>query len=176
MKALIGYKIPFSGLKNGIHHFDFDIDKHFFKHFEDSIIDECQFGVHLIFDKQPSMFVLDFSFNGTLPTTCDRCANNVDLPITGNQHFIVKKRLEPGEDEDIIYIKDIETDLNVAPMIYEMLHLNIPLKRACELNEEDLPSCGFDLSKFSDEEYDDDLPEDDDNLNDIWSALKDFNK
>ena len=174
MKALIGYIIPFSGLKNGIHHFDFKVDKNFFKHFDDSIIEESNFDVHLAFDKQPSMFVLDFSFEGTLQTVCDRCADDFDLPIKGNQHFIVKMRLEPGEEDEIIYIRDVEIDLDVAPMIYEILHLNLPLKRACELQEDEQPICGFNLSDFSDEIDEEEIKEE--NQGNTWSALKDFNK
>jgi uncharacterized metal-binding protein YceD (DUF177 family) len=174
MKALIAYEIPFSGLKNGTHYFDFEVDKDFFKNFDDSLITESTFKVNLAFDKQPSMFVLDFSFEGTFETVCDRCVESFDLPIKGKQHFIVKMRSEVGEEEEIIYIKDIETDLNVAPIIYEVLHLNLPLKRACALDNDDQPSCGFDMSDFSLEEEYDDI--EDENPEDIWSALKDFNK
>lgn len=98
MKALISYKIPFSGLKKGIHHFDFKIDKAFFKNFEDSLINNSNLNIHLAFDKQPRMFVLDFDFEGTVQTVCDRCADNFDLPINGQQQFIIKMREIPGED------------------------------------------------------------------------------
>lgn len=175
MKALIGYIIPFSGLKNGIHHFDFKVDKNFFKHFDDSLIDESKFNVQLAFDKQPTMFVLDFSFEGMIPTVCDRCADNFGLPIKGNQHLIVKMRLEPGEEDEIIYIRDIEIDLDVAPMIYEILHLNLPLKRACKLQEDEQPICGFNLSDFSDDIEEEEEIEDE-NQGNVWSALKDFSK
>lgn len=168
MKALISYKIPFSGLKKGIHHFDFKVDKSFFQHFEDSLIDNSNLNVHLAFDKQPSMFVLDFNFEGTVQTVCDRCADNFDLPINGKQQFVIKMREEPGEDEDIIYIRDTSTDYNVAGLIYEILHLNLPIKKACALDETEEPICGFDFAKFSSDEVEDD------NQNDIWSALKDF--
>lgn len=174
MKALIGYVIPFSGLKIGTHHFDFEVNKDFFKHFEDSIIQESFFKIHLAFDKQATMFVLDFSFEGTIQTICDRCVENFDLPIKGNQHFIVKMRSEAGEEDEIFYIKDIETDLDVAPMIYEILHLNLPLKRACALDDDEQPICGFDMENFSiDDEFE---YIDDENPENIWSALKDFNK
>ncbi len=178
MKALISYVIPFSGLKNGIHHFDFQINEDFFKNFEDSLISVSNINVRLMFDKQPSMFVLDFEFEGTVQFVCDRCVEDFDLPIEGEQQFIVKMRAEAGEEEEIIYIQDTETSLNVAPLVYEVLHLNIPLKKACALDEEDLPSCGFSISDYySDDDWDiteDDLNDDDDHQDDAWSALKDF--
>lgn len=172
MKALIGYKIPFSGLKKGIHHFDFKVKKDFFQNFEDSLIDNSDLKVHLAFDKRSTMFVLDFDFEGTIQTLCDRCADNFDLPINGKQQFIIKMREEVGEDEDIIYILNTATDYNVAPLVYEILHLHLPIKKACALTETEEPICGFDFSQFSSDE---DEAEDDDNQNDIWSALKDIN-
>lgn len=170
MKALINYKIPFSGLKIGIHHFDFNVDGTFFKHFEESLINDSDLKVHLAFDKQSTMFVLDFDFEGTIQTLCDRCADNFDLLIFGSRQFIVKMREEAGEDEDIIYINNTSVDYNVAGLIYEILHLHLPIKKACALIEEKEPICGFSLSQYNTEEED----SDDDNQNDVWSALRDF--
>lgn len=170
MKALIGYKIPFSKLKLGTHHFDFKVDENFFKHFEDSLIHNSNLNVHLAFDKQPRMFVLDFEFKGTVQTVCDRCVENFDLPVEGTEQIIVKMREVPGEEEEIIFISDNDIDIDVAPIVYEVLHLNLPLKKACELTEAEKPSCGFDVTKYLPI---DDISEDD-NQNDIWSALKDL--
>ena len=169
MKALINYKIPFSGLKLGIHHFDFNVDDSFFEHFEESLIKDSDLKVHLAFDKQSTMFVLDFKFEGTIQTLCDRCADNFNLPISGSRQFIIKMREESGEDEDIIYISTASVDYNVAELIYEILHLHLPIKKACALTEEDEPICGFTLSQYNTEEEDSD-----DDQNDVWSALKDF--
>lgn len=172
MKALIGYKIPFSGLRNGIHHFTFEVTEAFFQHFEGSLIDKSNLKVTLDFDKRSTMFVLDFAFNGTIQTICDRCIENVDLAISGEHQFIIKIQDAPGEDVEVIYIESSETSLDVSPYVYEALHLNIPLKKACELNEDDLPSCGFSTEAYfqdSDEEITDEIIEDD-----IWSALKDI--
>ena len=174
MKALINYKIPFSGLKNGMHHFNFNVDRTFFQHFGESLISDSDLKVHLAFDKQSTMFVLDFEFEGTIQTLCDRCADNFDLPISGSSQFIIKMREEPGEDEDIIYISIASVDYNVAGLIYEILHLHLPMKKACALTEEAEPICGFSLSQYSSAEDEDEEDDDDDNQNDVWSALKDF--
>ena len=56
MKGLREYVIPFIGLKNGLHHFNFEIGAPF-SHFPDSLIRECGLFVDLAFDKRK-----DFSF------------------------------------------------------------------------------------------------------------------
>ncbi len=170
MKALIGYIIPISGLKNGTHHFTFEVDEDFFQHFEGSLINKSNLKVELDFDKRSTMFVLDFVFNGTIQTTCDRCIEEVDLPIEGKHQFIIKIQDEPGEDVEVIYINSTETSLDVSPFVYEALHLNIPLKKACKLNEEDLPSCGYNADDY----FQDSNEEEKEVENDIWSVLKDI--
>lgn len=173
MKALIGYKIPFAGLKNGIHHFTFEVDEDFFQHFEGSLINKSKLVADLDFDKSSTMLVLDFTFKGTIQTICDRCVEEVDLAISGEHQFIIKIQDAPGEDVEVIYIDSSETGLDVSPFVYEALHLNIPLKKACELNEEDLPSCGFNAEDY----FQDSEPEteiDEIVENDVWSALKDI--
>jgi uncharacterized metal-binding protein YceD (DUF177 family) len=175
MKALIGYVIPFSGLKNGIHHFDFQVDNNFFQHFEGSLIGDSDLKVHLQFDKRASLFVLDFEFEGTVKTPCDRCTEPFDLMIEGEEQFLVKMSETGGEDDEIIYIHPTDTSLDVSTMIYEILHLNLPLKRACELDDDSKPVCGFEVSDFSVEEETDETGEkSSDNNDDVWTALKKF--
>ncbi len=172
MKALIGYRIPFSGLKLGTHHFTFEIDEEFFQHFEGSLISKSNLTVRLDFDKRSTMFVLDFVFNGTIQTVCDRCIEEVDLAIDGKHQFIIKIQDDPGEDVEVIYINSTETGLDVESFVYEAVHLNIPLKKACKLNEDELPSCGFNTEAYfqdAEEEITEEVIE-----SDIWSALKDI--
>jgi uncharacterized protein len=173
MKALIGYNIPFSGLKLGTHHFTFDITEDFFQHFEGSLLNKSKLKVELGFDKRSTMFVLDFVFNGTIQTVCDRCLDEVDLAISGKHQFIIKIQDDPGEDIEVIYIKSTESNLDVSAFVYEALHLNIPLKKACELSEEDLPSCGFNTDDYYEDSETDEV-EDEIIESDIWSALKDI--
>ena len=96
--------IPFSGLKNGAHQFSFDIDAKFFEQFEKSIIQEAKVHIDIDFLKKENMLLLDFSINGVVLGECDRCTENVDIPISGEEHLIVRFGEESFEETDEIKV------------------------------------------------------------------------
>ncbi len=55
MEALTEFVIPFVGLREGQHSFDFDIDTTFFNEFEFSDFNAASIKVNLLFEKKPSM-------------------------------------------------------------------------------------------------------------------------
>ena len=171
MKALIPFTLPVSGMGNGTHHFDFRIDDEFFAAFEDSPVHHGRLSAHLEFDKQASMYVLRFSFDGTVRVTCDRCLEPFDLPIEDEQKLLVKFGDNEGnEDPDVVYIPYGTTQLEVAQYFYEYVLLAIPLSRVHEDAEE---SCDPEMLDFlSPAPADEEPPEDD--AQSPWDALKNF--
>jgi uncharacterized protein len=135
MKALQAYSIPIRGLKNGLHQFDFQIDKSFFALFEGSTIQDGDFSVHLDFDKKTNFFELLFDFKGTFKAECDRCLAPINLPVFDSQPLLVKITIEPQPEEaEIVYISPEENEFNVAQYIYEFINLAVPYNYvyACE--------------------------------------------
>ena len=72
MNRLKSFSIPFTSLKNGKHQFDFKISDSFFTEFEYSPIKKADLSVEVEFNKQETMFVLDFVIKGEIELTCDR--------------------------------------------------------------------------------------------------------
>ena len=123
------YKIPFVGLKSGEHHFEFIIDDKFFSDIEYSLINDANIRVGLILNKQDSMMILDFNIEGTIKVTCDRCLEEFDLPVEGNNKLIIKTGDIPYEEsEDIVVISKDEYELDVAQYIYEFISLLRPMQ------------------------------------------------
>ena len=58
MKSLQQYSIPFTGLKPGIHQFEFGVDDSFFKEFEYSLVKSGKLKVDLDLEKQETMMIL----------------------------------------------------------------------------------------------------------------------
>lgn len=123
------FDIAFVGLKEGIHEFDFKIERSFFDSFGQSPIDHCDIDVKLKFDKKNSFFLLDFQISGTVRLNCNRCNAELDYPVD-NDYPVVVKIGEPvndkTSDEDVIYISRSETHLNVEQLLYEFILLTIP--------------------------------------------------
>lgn len=132
MKELREYSIAFVGLKEGVHHFNYELDGQFFSRFEDSLVRNCHIFVDLSFDKKDRLFVLNFDIAGTIVTDCDRCGQTFDFPIYGNHTMYVKVgdlREEDEDNEEVTWIAEGESVLDVSEMIYEFVHLSIPIKK-----------------------------------------------
>jgi uncharacterized protein len=132
MNNLRPYDVEFVKLKEGTHQFDFDIDNTFFETYQSSLSTE-KLEVKLLFTKSNNMFNLQFDVNGKVNVECDRCLNEIALPISNTQLLIVKvTEFAPEEDEnDLIYISPSDYKLNVAQHIYDAILLSIPIKKTC---------------------------------------------
>lgn len=123
------YKIPFTGLKEGVHRFEFRLDGKFFEEFGNEELGESEFYVDLDLDKQATFMDMTIQFEGSFHTECDRCLNNLELELGGERTFLVKSEGDP-EDEDMIILGPQDTELDVANSLYETIVAALPLKRA----------------------------------------------
>jgi len=171
MDALIQYTIPVSGLHNGTHQFDFTVDSSFFKHFEASPIQQGTANIRLYFEKRTDLYVMIFDFSGTIQTECDRCLEEMQLPISGNEQLLVKFDEEPGEEEaEVIYIPFGTQELNIARYIYEFLCLSVPMIKTHDDSDEDCdPEMLERLNNTSNAEETNEREG-----SSVWDALKDF--
>mgnify|MGYP000527765296 CR=1 FL=1 len=146
MDILKTFKILIQGLTIGVHQFEFEVKRSFFDSFENSAIKDGNIDVKLHFDKRYSMFVLDFEVEGTVKEECDRCSEEIDLQINGEQQFIIKFSEEEREEiDDVSYINPLASELNVAKYISEVVHLNVPIRKVKSECDEIPSNCEFDI-------------------------------
>ena len=70
---------------------------------------------------------------GTVTVPCDRCLDDVDVEVDGEEKLVVKFGNEEYDQTDEILILPIhEHELNVANYVYEFLNINMPQKRVHE--------------------------------------------
>jgi uncharacterized protein len=139
---LTAFSIPIKGLKQDFYSFDFQLDKSFFDAFENSMIPDGNIKVKMEMERKTSHLKLDFEFEGTIKTECDRCLVEIDLPIEGQHFMIVKFSEETQEDEDeIIYIHPEAHELRVAHYIYEYVNLAVPIRKTYDCEAEETPPC-----------------------------------
>ncbi|EID76560.1 YceD family protein [Imtechella halotolerans] len=130
MKKFKQYDIPFVGLKQGKHSFQFDIDAKFFELFEYEGFEDAHISVQLVLEKKSTLLELDFSSRGTVNVACDLTNEPFDLGVKGKLHLVVKFGEEfNDENEELLIIPHGEHQVNVAQYIYEMIVLSIPAKR-----------------------------------------------
>ena len=130
MKDLKEFDISFVGLKEGIHQFEYIIDKKFFDFFNYDEFCDSNVKVMLSFLKNTTIFELDFVFSGWVEVACDVTTELFHQPIEANLRLIVKFGDEfNDENEELLIIPYSENNINVAQYIYEAIVLAVPLKR-----------------------------------------------
>jgi uncharacterized metal-binding protein YceD (DUF177 family) len=144
--------IPFEGLSIGNHELDFDVNQLFFEEIAYSEIRNGSINVKLDFDKQETMFILSFSIEGNVEVQCDRCTDSFNYPIKGNQQLIVQFGDQfVEEDGEMIVIPRTDSEINLAPFIYEYIFLMLPIQRIHPDDDLGNSTCNKEMLKKLDE-------------------------
>jgi uncharacterized protein len=173
MNPFAMYSIPIQGLKIGIHRFSYDLDRDFFRHFEESPVAEASMHIDLQFDKRSDMLVLDFTLRGHVRTECDRCTAPINLPLEDERQLVVKYG-EPDEaddaDDEVVFISREASEFNVAQYLYEFTVLALPITNTYDCQDDPVPPCNFEILNFLKAESEANQS------NPAWDALKGFEK
>ena len=130
MKALKAYNIPFTGLKVGEHHFDYQIDNTFFKNFDYNEFNDVSVKVNLKFLKKTTLLELYFSAEGDVNVNCDLTNEPYNQAISDVFKLVVKfGEAYNDENEDILIVPHGEYEINIAQYVYELIILAVPAKR-----------------------------------------------
>lgn len=124
------FNIPFSGLKQGKHDFNYKIENKFFESFGYDEFHAVDVELNVVLNKTSTMMELDFDANGTVNVNCDLTSEPYDQPISGELQLVVKFGEEYNDDDDeILILPHGEHQVNIAQYIYEMIILAVPQKR-----------------------------------------------
>lgn len=181
------YKIQLKSMPEGVHKFDFHLEKQFFLDMESTDVRDADLDVALTATYRNGLYALDFEIKGEVTLICDRCLDELQWPIETSYKVSVKYGDQYNDDSDeLLEIPETDNDLNVAYMIYDTVALNIPIKHVHPLGKCNRAMSSLlrrhrspgladpdDAMDLLDDEADDsgDAPTDP-----RWDALKDFNE
>lgn len=180
MKQFPEFTIPVSGLGDGIHHFNFEVNEDYFKSFDPQVLNSASFKVHLLFDKRPDMYVLDFVHEGEAEFSCDRCLDLVPLSLNGENRLLMKFTEEESENNDdlgdIVYIDVNTINVDVSEYVHEFICLSVPIKKVPEEEDGVCLDCGDEIDEVI--SFGDDIEEDveTDTKKSVWDALNKIKK
>jgi len=162
--------IPFAGLKSGVHIFDYVIDDAFFKDKEYSEVQHARIDTKVTLHKETNLLVFDVRMDGTINVMCDRCGENFDLPVWGENKLIVSLTNDRFENEtDILSIPLDSSDIDISQYLYEYISLLLPQRRVHADKEDGTSGCNPEalklLNKFTEKE-------EEPKVNPIWEELK----
>ncbi len=152
MSYLKDFIIPFEGLSIGNHEFGFEVNRSFFEEITYSEISNGLVNVNLDFEKQETMFILSFSIEGNVEVMCDRCTDNFNYSIKGEQQLLVQFGDEfVEEDSEMIVIPRGDNVINLAPFIYEYIFLMLPIQKIHPDDQSGNSTCNSEMLKKLDE-------------------------
>jgi len=123
------YNVSLKGLSDGVHQQTFKLGREFFANMESEDIRDADVDVTLTIRVVGSHYDLEFACKGDVVTLCDRCLDDLHLPIDASYSIMVEYGEGYNDDSDtLLIIPKTENSLNVAYMIYDTVALDIPVK------------------------------------------------
>ena len=130
MGGLRQYAIPFTGLKEGKHDFNFVVDNSFFEQFESSEVKRGVVNVQVELIKHSQFLELQFDINGKITVNCDRCLEPFVIRISHQAMLYIRFGEETLEQSDeLLILADSVNEVHLDQFIYEYIHLALPIQR-----------------------------------------------
>ncbi len=171
------YKVNILGLKQGKHEFEYHIGDAFFALFEHSLIEKGDLKVVVVLDKTDRLIDAHFSIKGTIELICDRTLRpfNQDINISEQIIFQYADKYEEM-NESLVHIPHGEHQLDLSSFLYELICVEVPMRKlhpdleTDEDSDEDLLI--YTSAEDLDEEEDSDDGDEDEFIDPRWQALK----
>lgn len=130
------FKLPLKSLGVGDHHFDYHLDKQFFTNMESADVRDANLDVCLDVKYNGDVYDLNFHITGEVLLLCDRCLDDLHMPIDTTYHIMVRYGDRYNDDsDDLLEIPSSDNYLNVAYMLYDTVTLAIPIKHVHPLGK-----------------------------------------
>ena len=128
MNSLELLKVDLKGMKDEETSLEFNLDDRYFEALDGAEVKKGSLHVSVSIRKATGFFELDFHTDGTIVIPCDRCLDDMDLPVETDNRLIVKLGSEYSEEDDIIVVPENEGILDMTWFIYEFVALVIPIR------------------------------------------------
>jgi uncharacterized metal-binding protein YceD (DUF177 family) len=124
------FKISFKGLSAGNHTYSWEINKKFFESLENADIEDSKLTVDLNLEKQDRMMILSFAIQGDVKVLCDRCLDDLYIPVSLNEKYFIKFGAEKKEEsESVLVIPESEYQIDISLLINEYITLSLPIRK-----------------------------------------------
>ena len=128
MCSLEFLKIDLKSLKEEDTSLEFDLDDKYFEALDDAEVKKGSLHVSVSIRKATGFFELLFHTVGTIIISCDRCLDDMDLPVDTENRLVVKLGSEYSEEDEVIVVPENEGILDTSWIIYEFVALVIPIR------------------------------------------------
>ena len=133
--------IPLNGLAAGITEFSWQAGKEFFDSFENSEILDAHLDADVRVEKSGRYIGVDCDVRGEVTVECDRCLDELDMPVDVEIMLSVKYGNEESSEEpqqgerEVIFIPETDAEMDMSQIIYDYVCLSLPMQRMHEPGE-----------------------------------------
>ena len=170
-------KLKIKTLPFGTHAVECHVDESFFNTDEQTEVRRADVDVTVeVTRKSETTCHLEISCHGTVTIPCDRCLDDLDLPVDTDYSLNVEQmgtELDDSNDE-LLIVPSEWRELDTAPLVRDTVLLSIPMTH-CHESEDD---CNPDMLEMLDSHRVEAVPEGDDDNSETtgtdprWEALK----
>ena len=124
------YRIDFRNISQAaVQLHEYLLDNKFFLDIDGPEVQKGKVNVTLKVTHKTTSFELLFHISGSVYVSCDRCLDDMEIPIETDSRLIVKLGKEYAEESDeVLIISEDDGTLNLAWFLYEFVALAIPMK------------------------------------------------
>lgn len=125
--------IPIKGLSAGKHNFEFRLDGGFFEDYGSPFIKDADLLAEILLEKGAGWMRLNAHVTGNVTVECDRCLDDLVLPIDIYAPLQVKfskvHLTEDDSDDECIIMDPLDGELDLSQFLYDYVSINLPLQK-----------------------------------------------
>lgn len=124
------FKVNIIGLSQKAHRFDYEFGAEFFEKYGRTLLEDGQFTAQVLLNKGETMIEANFRIQGKAKLVCDRSLEPFDYPMDIDRRILFKYGQEEKElSDEIVLITREHVSLDIGQYMYELIVVNIPMKR-----------------------------------------------
>ena len=108
--------------------YEFLLANQFFADIDAPEIQKGKLQVQLNVRKTMGVYVLTFHIEGFVIVPCDRCLDDLELPVMTDDTLKVKLGAAFSDEDDMVIVPEEDGYINVAWFMYEFIALSLPMK------------------------------------------------
>ncbi len=128
MSKLEQFNVDLKALSQGDNILSFVLDDAFFEAIEAPTVRRGRLQTTLTIHRTEDYFDLDFHTEGLVTVACDRCLDDLEQPISADDHLVAKFGTAYSEDDELVIVAENEGMLDMSWFIYQFVELSIPLR------------------------------------------------
>lgn len=149
MRASSQFRLSLKAIQDQKVGINYDLDGSFFVGMHNELISDCNIAVSIFMHRQADMIIMDCSHQGVIHTACDRCLEQIEVPVRGERRVVLKMTHEEKEEEDNVIFVHWEDDFfDVSQMINEMITFSLPMVRVYDCESDPERPCNEEILKY----------------------------